>query len=54
MLYMAQLYPEMAKYYRGHALKELKRLLLYDWTDKHNKLRHYTRGLVEGMKRYKA
>ena len=53
MLYMAQLYPEMAKYYRGHAIKEMKRLLLYDWTDKRNKLRYYTRGLWEGLKRYK-
>ena len=52
MLYMAQLYPEMARYYRGHAVKEMKRLLLYDWTDKRNKLRYYTRGLWEGMKRY--
>ena len=54
MLYMAQLYPDMARYYRGHALKEMKRLLLYDWTDKRNKLRYYTRGLCEGLKRYKV
>ena len=54
MLYMAQLYPAMRKYYLRHALKELKRLLLYDWTDKHAKLSNYLRGLWQGMKRYKA
>lgn len=53
MLRMAQLYPEMAKYYRGHALKEMKRLLLYDWNnDKTDKLRNYTRGLREGLQTY--
>lgn len=53
MLRMAQLYPEMAKYYRGHALKELKRLLIYDWNDdKRDKLRQYMRGLKEGLQKY--
>ena len=53
MLRMAQLYPDMGGYYRGHALKELKRLLLYDWNnDKRAKLSNYIRGLKEGMQKY--
>lgn len=53
MLRMAQLYPDMGKYYRRHALKELKRLLIYDWNDdKRDKLRQYIRGLREGMHQY--
>lgn len=53
MLWMAQLYPEMAKYYRGHALKEMKRLWLYDWQDdKWDKLKQYRRGLREGLRKY--
>jgi len=53
LIRIAKLYPEKAKYYRNHALKELKRLLLYDWNeDKHDKLCHYIRGLREGMHQF--
>lgn len=52
MRYMAQLYPEMARYYNFRARKELKRLLFYDFDDKHAKLSNYIRGLREGRLPY--
>lgn len=52
MRYMAQLYPEAAKYYNFRARKELKRLLLYDFEDKRAKLSNYIRGLRDGSQLY--
>ena len=48
MRWMVQLYPEMRKYYKKYLRKELKRLVLYDWDDKHNKIKNYLRGLRAG------
>ena len=50
MLYMAQLYPADAHFYKRHILKELKRLCLYDWDNKYSKLTYYLRGLRDGRK----
>lgn len=50
MRWMIQLYPEMEKYYKKYVRKELKRLVLYDWDDKCNKIRNYLRGLREGRR----
>lgn len=44
---MIALYPSMRGYYRSQASKYLKRLLLYDWDDKWNKLREFRRGWRE-------
>lgn len=44
---MQQLYPTMRKYYAKQLRKYVKRLLLYDWNDKWNKLREFLRGLHE-------
>ncbi len=51
---MIQLYPEHRAYYRKHAYKELKRLCLYDWSDKCSKLGRYLSGWHEGRKPYPA
>lgn len=51
-LRMAKLYPEMASYYIRRVLKELKRLILYDWTDKRNRLKYYMRGIYDGLQTY--
>ena len=48
MRWMIQLYPEMAKYYQKYVRKELKRLALYDWDDKCNKIKNYLRGMRDG------
>lgn len=48
MRWMVQLYPEMRKYYKKYLRKELKRLVLYDWDDKCNKIKNYMRGLRAG------
>ena len=48
MRWMVQLYPEMRKYYKKYLRKELKRLVLYDWDDKHYKIKNYLRGLRAG------
>ncbi|MCR5050885.1 MAG: glycosyltransferase [Paludibacteraceae bacterium] len=48
MRWMAQLYPDMAKYYKKYLRKELKRLCLYDWDDKCNKIKNYIRGMYAG------
>lgn len=47
-LWMIQLYPEMRKYYNKYLRRELKRLVLYDWDDKYNKIKNYLRGLRAG------
>lgn len=47
-LWMIQLYPEMRKYYKKYLRRELKRLVLYDWNDKRNKITNYLRGLRAG------
>lgn len=44
---MQQLYPSMHTYYRRQLSKYLKRLLLYDWSDKWNKLRSFRRGFCQ-------
>lgn len=44
---MQQLYPSMRAYYRQQLRKYLKRLLLYDWSDKWNKLREFGRGCCQ-------
>ena len=49
---MIQLYPEHRAYYRKHAYKELKRLCLYDWSDKCHKLGRYLRGWRDGLQPY--
>lgn len=49
---MIQLYPEHRAYYRKHAYKELKRLCLYDWSDKCRKLHCYLSGWHNGRKPY--
>jgi rhamnosyltransferase len=41
---MQSLYPSMRKYYSKQLGKYLKRLLLYDWSDKKNKLHEFFRG----------
>lgn len=48
MRWMVQLYPEMRKYYKKYLRKELKRLVLYDWDDKRNKIKNYLRGMRAG------
>ena len=48
MRWMKQMYPEMAPYYKKYLRKELKRLVLYDWDDKRNKIKNYLRGLRDG------
>lgn len=50
MRWMKQMYPEMAPYYGKYLRKELKRLVLYDWDDKRNKIKNYLRGLRDGRK----
>lgn len=45
---MKHMYPEMSKYYAKYLRKELKRLVLYDWDDKCNKIKNYLRGLRDG------
>ena len=45
---MKHMYPEMSKYYAKCLRKELKRLCLYDWSDKCNKIRNYLKGLRDG------
>lgn len=50
MLWMKHMYPEMAPYYGKYLRKELKRLVLYDWDDKRNKIRNYIRGLRDGRR----
>lgn len=52
--HMMQLYPEHRTYYRKHAYKELKRLCLYDWSDKWHKLSRYLRGWKDGLQSYPA
>lgn len=49
---MIQLYPEHSQYYRKHAYKELKRLCLYDWHNKWQKLSRYLHGWHDGMQPY--
>lgn len=41
---MMRMYPEMSNYYRRQLRKYIKRLWLYDWDDKWNKLREFRRG----------
>lgn len=48
-LYMANLYPQRRSFYIQRLLKELKRLCLYDWTEKSAKLRQYIQGIRQGL-----
>ena len=50
MLWMKHLYPNRASYYGKYLRKELKRLVLYDWVDKHNKIKNYIHGLRDGRR----
>lgn len=45
---MQQLYPEKKAYYQKMIRKRIKRLWLYDWDDKINKLTAFYRGLRDG------
>ena len=51
-LHMSQLYPSRRSFYIRRVLKELKRLCLYEWTDKGAKLRQYIRGIRQGLQPY--
>lgn len=45
---MMRLYPDMKRYYHRAVRQYIKRLLLYDWNDKRNKLREFHRGWRDG------
>ncbi|MCQ2347222.1 MAG: glycosyltransferase [Paludibacteraceae bacterium] len=47
-----QLYPMYQSYYNHHVWKVLKRLCLYDWSNKWNKLHNYIKGWREGKLPY--
>ncbi len=47
---MIYLYPDMRSYYRTEILKYIKRLCLYDWNEKADKLREFIRGWKDGKK----